>query len=255
FAALTGPVGITIGVITLLGTAFTVAYAKSETFRNIIQGLIQRFKEFIPTILSFGQSIYTNFIGIAAPAIQAVRDFFIDMFQKVKQFWQSDGQSVIQAITNGVNTVRTIVSTVMPIITSIIGTAFKLALTLVRMVWENIKGVINGALNVIIGIVKVFTGVFTGDFSKMLEGVKQIFAGAIQIVWNTFQLMFYGRLIRGIGSLVKLSSGSVKTLWRNVVSSFKGMTDGAVRSVTNMRDGVINIWNTIMTGIGNILMG
>src|SRR5699024_6256211 len=34
FAALTGPVGITIGVITLLGTAFTVAYAKSETFRN-----------------------------------------------------------------------------------------------------------------------------------------------------------------------------------------------------------------------------
>src|SRR5699024_3566689 len=140
FAALTGPVGITIGVITLLGTAFTVAYAKSETFRNIIQGLIQRFKEFIPTILWFGQSIYTNFIGIAAPAIQAVRDFFIDMFQKVKQFWQSDGQSVIQAITNGVNTVRTIVSTVMPIITSIIGTAFKLALTIVRMVWENIKG-------------------------------------------------------------------------------------------------------------------
>src|SRR5699024_2984093 len=81
FAALTGPVGITIGVITLLGTAFTVAYAKSVTFRNIIQGLIQRFKEFIPTILSFGQSIYTNFIGIAAPAIQAVRDFFVDMFQ------------------------------------------------------------------------------------------------------------------------------------------------------------------------------
>src|SRR5699024_12492424 len=110
-------------------------------------------------ILSFRHSIYTNIIGIAAPAIQAVRDFFIDMFQKVKQFWQSDRQSVIQAITNGVNIVRTIVSTVMPIITSIIGTAFKLALTIVSMVWENIKGVVNGAMNVIICIVKVFTGV------------------------------------------------------------------------------------------------
>src|SRR5699024_298796 len=179
---------------------------------------IESFKAFIPTILSFGQAIYTNFIVIAAPTIQAVRDFFIDMFQKVKQYWLSDGQSVIQAITNGVNIVSTIVSTVMPIITSIIGTAFKLALTIVRMVWENIKGVINGALNAIIGIVKLFTGIFTGDFSKMWEGVKQIFAGAIQIVWNTFQLMFYGRLIRGIGSLVKLFSGSVKTLWTNVVS-------------------------------------
>src|SRR5699024_7170530 len=178
---LTGPVGITIGVITLLGTAFTVAYAKSETFRNIIQGLIQRFKEFIPTIVSFGQSIYTNFMNLVVPAVNAVKTFFIEMFQKIKQFWQSDGQQVVQAITNGVNIVRTIVSTVMPIITSIIGTAFKLALTIVRMVWENIKGVINGALNVIIGIVKVFTGIFTGDFSKMWEGVKQIFAGAIQI--------------------------------------------------------------------------
>src|SRR5690625_7552603 len=88
----------------------------------------------------------------------------------------------------------------------------------------------------------------------MWEGVKQIFAGAIQIVWNTFQLMFYGRLIRGIGSLVKLFSGSVKTLWTNVVSFFKGMTDGAVKNVTNMRDGVINIWNTIITGIGDILI-
>ena len=255
FAAINWPITLTVTAVAALTAGFTIAYTKSETFRNIVNGLIERFKAFIPTILSFGQSIYTNFIGIAAPAIQAVRDFFIDMFQKVKQFWQSDGQSVIQAITNGVNIVRTIVSTVMPIITSIIGTAFKLALTIVRMVWENIKGVINGALNVIIGIVKVFTGIFTGDFSKMWEGVKQIFAGAIQIVWNTFQLMFYGRLIRGIGSLVKLFSGSVKTLWTNVVSFFKGMTDGAVKNVTNMRDGVINIWNTIMTGIGNILMG
>src|SRR5699024_4014863 len=154
-----------------------------------------------------------------------------------------------------VYSVRTMVSRVMPIITSIIGTAFKLALTLGSMVWENNKGGNNGALNVIIGIWKVFTGLVTGDFSKTWEDVKQIFVGAIEIVWNTFQLMFYGRLIRGIGSLVKLFSGSVKTLWTNVVSFFKGMTDGAVKNVTNMRDGVINIWNTIMTGIGNILMG
>src|SRR5699024_282937 len=148
---------------------FTIAYTKSETFRNIVNGLIERFKAFIPTILSFGQSIYTNFIGIAAPAIQAVRDFFIDMFQKVKQFWQSDGQSVIQAITNGVTIVGTLVSTVMPIINSIIGTAFKLALTIVSRVWENIKGIIKGAWKVIRGIVKVFTGIFSRDFPKTCE--------------------------------------------------------------------------------------
>src|SRR5699024_4682834 len=121
---LTGPVGITIGVITLLGTAFTVAYAKSETFRNIIQGLIQRFKEFIPTIVSFAQSIYTNFMNLVIPAVNAVKTFFIEMFQKIRQFWQSDGQQVITAITNGVNIVKTIVSAVMPVITKTINVAF-----------------------------------------------------------------------------------------------------------------------------------
>ena len=252
---LTGPVGITIGVITLLGTAFTVAYAKSETFRNIIQGLIQRFKEFIPTIVSFAQSIYSNFMNLVIPAVNAVKTFFIEMFQKIRQFWQSDGQQVITAITNGVNIVKTIVSAVMPVITKTINVAFKLVLSVVKMVWENIKGVINGSLNVIMGLVRVFTGLFTGDFSKMWQGVKQIFSGAIQVVWNGFQLLFYGRIIKGVGSLVKIFSGSIRSLWNTVVNFFKGMFTGSVTQVTNMFKRVISIGRSLNTGFNNIIRG
>ena len=252
---LTGPIGITIGVITLLGTAFTVAYAKSETFRNIIQGLIQRFKEFIPTIVSFAQSIYTNFMNLVIPAVTAVKTFFLDMFAKIKQFWQSDGQQVITAITNGVNIVKAVVSAVMPVITTIIGTAFKLALAVVKMVWENIKGVINGALNVIMGLVRVFSGIFTGDFSKMWQGVKQIFSGAIQVVWNGFQLLFYGRIIKGVGSLVKIFSGSIRSLWTTVVNFFRGMFTGAVSQVTSMFNRVISIGRSLNSGFNSIIRG
>lgn len=255
FAILTGPIGITIAAIVGIGTAFTVAYAKSETFRNIIQGLIQRFKEFIPTIVSFGQSIYTNFMNLVIPAVNAVKTFFIEMFQKIKQFWQSDGQQVITAITNGVNIVKTIVSAVMPVITTIIGTAFKLVLAIVQMVWGNIKGVINGALNVIMGLVRVFSGIFTGDFSKMWEGVKQIFSGAIQLVWNGFQLLFYGRILKGVGSLVKIFSGSIRSLWTTVVSFFRGMFTGAVSQVTSMFNRVLSIGRSLNTGFNSIIRG
>lgn len=253
FGLLTGPIGITVAAIVGLSTAFTVAYAKSETFRNIIQGLIQRFKEFIPTIVSFGQSIYTNFMNLVIPAVNAVKTFFIEMFQKIKQFWQSDGQQVITAITNGVNIVKTIVSAVMPVITTIIGTAFKLVLAIVQMVWANIKGVISGALNVIMGLVKVFSGIFTGDFSKMWEGVKQIFTGAIQAVWNGFQLLFYGRILKGVGSLVKIFAGSIRSLWTTVVNFFKGMFSGSVTQVTNMFNRVISIGRSLNTGLVNII--
>lgn len=252
---LTGPIGITVAVIAGLATAFTVAYAKSETFRNIIQGLIQRFKEFIPTIVSFGQSIYTNFMNLVIPAVNAVKTFFIEMFQKIRQFWQSDGEQVIAAIINGVNIVKTIVSAVMPVITSIISVAFKLVLAVVKMVWENIKGVINGALNVIMGLVRVFSGIFTGDFSKMWEGVKQIFSGAIQLVWNGFQLLFYGRILKGVGSLVKIFSGSIRSLWTTVVSFFRGMFTGAVSQVTSMFNRVLSIGRSLNTGFNSIIRG
>lgn len=253
FSFLLGPVGIAIGVITTLGTVFTVAYAKSETFRNIVNNLVQKFREFIPTIVSFGQSVYQNFMSLVVPAVQAVKTFFLDMFAKVKQFWQSDGQQVIQAITNGVNLVRSTVGAVMPVITTIIGTAFKLALAVVRMVWENIKGVINGGLNVIMGLVRIFTGLFTGDFSKMWQGVKDIFFGAIQVVWNGFQLLFYGRIIKGVGSLVRLFSGSIRSLWTNVVNFFKGMFTGAVGQATNLFNRVISIGRSLNTGFNNIV--
>lgn len=255
FAALTGPIGITVGIVAALGVAFTVAYAKSETFRNIIQGLIQRFKEFIPTIVSFSQSIYTNFMNLVIPAVTAVKTFFLDMFAKIKQFWQSDGEQVIAAIINGVNIVKTIVSAVMPVITSIISVAFKLVLAVVTMVWTNIKGVISGALNVIMGLVKVFSGIFTGDFSKMWEGVKQIFSGAIQVVWNGFQLLFYGRIIKGVGSLVKIFASSIRSLWTTVVNFFKGMFTGAVTQVTSMFNRVISIGRSLNSGFNSIIRG
>ncbi len=252
---LTGPIGITVAVIAGLATAFTIAYAKSETFRNIVQGLITKFREFIPTIVSFAQSIYTNFMNLVIPAVNAVKTFFIEMFQKIRQFWQSDGQQVITAITNGVNIVKTIVSAVMPVITSIISVAFKLVLAVVTMVWTNIKGVINGALNIIMGLVRVFSGLFTGDFSKMWQGVKQIFSGAIQVVWNGFQLLFYGRIIKGVGSLVKIFSGSIRSLWTTVVNFFRGMFTGAVSQVTSMFNRVISIGRSLNSGFNSIIRG
>ena len=41
FTALTGPIGIVLGVLAGLAVAFTIAYKKSETFRNFVNGAIK----------------------------------------------------------------------------------------------------------------------------------------------------------------------------------------------------------------------
>lgn len=237
-AALATPVGIAIGIIAALATGFTLLYNNSESFRNIVQSLIERFQAFIPTIVSFGQSIYSNFMTLVTPAIQAVRNFFVDMFSTIKQFWQTDGQQTLQAFMNAINIIKSVVSFTMPYIQTTITVAFKVVLAVIRMVWENIKGVIQGGLNIIMGLVRVFSGIFTGDFSKMWQGVKQIFSGAIQFVWNLFQLMFYGRLIKGVGSLVKGFTGAISTLRTRVVDLFKRLVESVTSRVSGMNRAV-----------------
>lgn len=301
---LTGPIGITIGVIALLGTAFTVAYAKSETFRGFIAGLGAKFAEAWQSVVAFKDNLAIAFQGIFAIfkgdgfgglnllrsiglsdetivkimtsvgqikgmfnllkiqlgiAFSAIATFAQQTFAKIKAFWQSDGETFIQAMINAFNMAKAIIvpviTTAFNIIVSVIKFAMPLVLSIITMVWENIKGVINGALNIIMGLVRVFSGIFTGDFSKMWQGVKQIFSGAIQVVWNGFQLLFYGRIIKGVGSLVKIFSGSIRSLWMTVVNFFKGMFTGAVSQVTSMFNRVISIGRSLNSGFNSIIRG
>ncbi|AKG74359.1 peptidoglycan DD-metalloendopeptidase family protein [Salinicoccus halodurans] len=249
FSFLLGPVGIAIGVITTLGTVFGIAYSKSSTFRNMVQGLIERFRNFIPTIIAFGQSIYTNFMTIITPAIQSVKRFFVSMFQQIALFWRTDGQQTINAFMNGVNILRTIISAVLPIITTIFRGVFTAVLFIVRSVWTNIKGVIQGGLNIIMGIIRVFSGLFTGDFSKMWQGIKQIFRGAIQFVWNFVQLMFYGKIIKGGLAFIRLFTSSLRSMWSNIVGFFKSFATSAWTNTKNIFTSLYKSANSIFSNM------
>ena len=67
---------------------------------------------------------------------------------------------------------------------------------------ERNKNVIDGALNIIMGLIKTFSGLLTGDFSKMWEGIKQLFSGAVEAIWGLLQLGFLGKIfkvVKGFG--------------------------------------------------------
>lgn len=295
-AGLATPVGITIGIITALGAGFVIAYNKSETFRNFIGQLKDRFVEAWQGAMEFKDKLTTVFDAVFAmfkgdflggvtilhkmgmspenivkiqDAVRNIQNFFNDlkeglstafksisgfaseMFGKIKTFWQTDGEQTMTAFHNAIEVIKTVVSVAMPIIQNIITVAFKIVLAVIKMVWTNIKGVIEGGLNVIMGLVKIFTGIFTGDFSKMWEGVKQLFTGAIQFVWNFFQLMFYGRLIKGVGSLVKLFTGSIQSLWTRVVDIFTRLFQSSTQIISNMNKAINTTISNLVKAVFN----
>lgn len=234
FSALMGPIGIAIGVLTLLGTGFVLLYKNSETFRNGVQNLLLKLKELAQSALTALQ-----------PAIQAVVGFFKDQLALIQQFWKENGTVIIAALTNIGNFIKdTFNNVILPIIQFVM----PLILSIIKSVWNNIKGVISGALNVIMGTIKVFAGLFTGDFSKMWEGIKQMFSGAITFVWNYVQLLFFGKLLKGVGGFVKSFGSSLKGGWDNAIGGIKTFAGNAKSWIRGLKDDALARFDELVAG-------
>ena len=277
FVAFTGPVSITVGIIAALTAGFTLAYKKSDTFRGTVNKLKDAFlnavsgiKEFLTTnesVLSMVDGIknaFNTMRDLVSKAIGAIVGFFKEKISEMKSFWDSEGSSFLQAFSNVFGGIWKVVKPVLdavlgavkftlPLIKGIFDLTFKAVLAVVKMVWENIKGVINGGLNVIMGLVKTFSGLFTGDFSKMWEGVKQIFSGAIEFVWNFVQLSFFGKLLKGVTSFIKLFSSPISKMWTGIRSVFSTVIKWIVDFVKNRFTSMSNTITTITTAIRNII--
>ncbi|WP_437828940.1 phage tail tape measure protein [Niallia taxi] len=234
FATLLGPIGLTIGILTLLGIGFVLLYKKSETFRDSVQNLLQKLKDFGTAALTF-----------LKPAIQAVVTFFKKQLAIIQQFWKENGTVIIAALKN----IGTFIGYVFnKVILPVIKFVMPLILSIIQSVWNNIKGVISGALNIIMGAVKIFAGLFTGDFSKMWEVVKQVFKGAITFAWNFLQLMFFGRILKGVGLFVKSFGFSLRGGWSSAISGIKSFVGTAKSWFTGLKDDALGKFNELVAG-------
>ncbi|KIL45010.1 peptidoglycan DD-metalloendopeptidase family protein [Jeotgalibacillus soli] len=259
FVALTGPVGLTIGILTGLGIGFVALYKNSETFREGVANLLTRLKE-----------LGKNMLSAIKPAIAAVVQFFKDQLAVIKQFWSENSETILGALKN----IGKVVAAIFKGIWETIQFFMPLVLAIIKSVWGNIKGVITGALDIIMGVVKVFSGLFTGDFKKMWEGLKQIFKGAITFIWNFIQLTFYGKVLGGAKAFILSFRTFFTSMWttlRNLFSTSitavfnflkNGWTKANTITVTIFRT-IFNflrsiwssIWTTIRTTISSMSSG
>ncbi|MFD9629006.1 peptidoglycan DD-metalloendopeptidase family protein [Peribacillus muralis] len=238
FAALMGPVGLTIGILALLGTGFILLYKNSETFRHGVHNLLGKIKE-----------LGKNALKAIQPAIQAVLTFFKNQLDSLKKFWNENGQIIMAALSN----IGQVIQVVFGAIVKVVKFSMLLVLAIIKSVWSNIKGVISGALNIIMGLVKIFSGLFTGNFGQMWEGIKQVFFGALTFIWNYVQLMFWGKMLKGILSLGKLLLNSFKSMWGSIKNVFSSVIKWIVDFVKNRFTSMKNTLNTITTTIKNLI--
>ncbi|WP_239748560.1 phage tail tape measure protein [Mammaliicoccus sp. A-M2] len=280
-----GPLLWIVGGLTALGIGFTIAYKKSETFRNIVnkavsgvmntfkaakialQGFFQLFKGngqdgvitlskiFPPNVVvgitNFADKIKRTFTQV----VNAIKGFANQVGSQLSTFWSQNGAQITEAVQNIANVISTvfkfiwsnIIRPIMTLIWNLMKFIWPAIKWLIKSVWENIKGVISGALNVIMGTIKIFSGLFTGDFRKMWEGIKQIFKGALQLIWNGVQLMLVGKIL-GTGKVfVQLFKGVISGGWKFIVNVFRSSLGTIYRAVTGSFTKTYNFTKTIFS--------
>lgn len=249
---LTGPVGwITLGIIAL-GTAFVIAYKKSETFRNIVNKALNGVKQTFITISNVVKGFFQLFKGngqdgvitlskilppnvvvgltnfatkvktIFFQVINAIRTFATSIGSQLNSFWSKNGTEIMTAVRNIGNAISTtfkfiwnnIIKPIMTLIWNIMKLLWPAIKMLIISVWNNIKGVIQGALNIILGVIKVFSSLLTGNWKGVWQGIVRILKGAVMLAWNLVQLWFVGKILKVVKVGLGLLKGVVTKNWR-----------------------------------------
>lgn len=257
FTFLTGPVGIAIGVITLLVTAFITAYKKSETFRKFIHKLGDKIKEIFSQIMDWVQ-----------PGIDAVVKFFGEMQEKFQEFMKNEGPALQEAFDN----IKKVLAIVGKFIADKVIVEFEKLQKMIEFVmpyvadivsnaWQNIKAYFEFGLEVLMGAIKIFSGVFTGDWEKVWEAFGDIGQAAMELVWHFLEDTWIGDMITSLTGFDGDFNTTISDMWINVKKKFAEKASevyesfsnsfvgriilGVIGFVMNFRQNISSLWERV----------
>lgn len=208
-----------------------------NTLANTFKSIKENYSKYLGTVLdAAGKTlstvfdfIMTNVVPIVLPALvsimQTVGSAFKDVFGFLSNWWDKNGDRIMKAVQN---------------LLIILSPLIAFAIELVKSFVNSVVGLVKGLVKVVTGIIDVFSALLTGDFSGMWESIKNIFFGAIEVVWNYINIMFIGKIFKAVGAF----GGSIKALFTGMWTGIKNIFSGSITSVNGFISGfVTKTWN------------
>ncbi|WP_438500407.1 phage tail tape measure protein [Staphylococcus petrasii] len=279
FTALTGPIGIAVAAIAAIGVAFVVAYKKSETFRNIVNAVINPVKNaFIGlwnVIKQFGAGIKAVFSNDTGKGLnifkkilpdEAAKQFtstllmirgayndFINFIKTTsmiigaffKTFWKQNGDTIISAFT----AVKVVVGTILSILfNNIIKPILSGIKTAFSIVFGGIKQIV---INIFTAIRQVVQGNLL-SIRGIINIFKGLFTGDFSLMWKGIKQVFSGALLT-IKGILRATLGNmltiIQTLGKLMINAFR-ITWTVIKNVVV---GIVRILVTIVKSLFTLL--
>jgi len=255
-----------------IGVALALAYDRSETFRNIVNGVWDSIKAkaiqvwgFISPYIKQAMTIINTFVqqklgllkmwwnqtsqgilqtihnvwGFISPyinqAISAVTNFVHAKLIQLEAFWDNNGQQILQAVKNIWSFILTVMKTVLATIVTVVKTAFAIIVPIIKI-----------ALGLILFVVKAVLP----NVLNVFKSVFQLLVTLIKSIWGNIQGIINGALDIIMG-LVKVFAGLFTGEWSKLWEGIKQIFSGSLGIISNLFSALINIlkyaWGVVKT--------
>lgn len=226
--ALTGPVGVVMGVVAGLTAAIVYLWNTNEGFRtavteawNAIWGTIQtviaQLQPYVEQAWAAISNAVTQAMNVIMPIVSAGFQFIIAVAVPILQ----------QLLQNVGSTFQVILSTITGVMNGIA--------QIIQGAWSLIQGIFQTVLGLINGIV-------TGDFSQMQAGIQGIMSGITGIIsgaWNVITSVV-GGAINGVVTTVQNGLNTALSVVQGIFNGIESAIDGAMNGAKNIVSGVID---------------
>lgn len=250
-AMMMNPIGLVVAALVALGAGLVIAYKKSETFRNIVNGAFAKVKEIAGVVVNW-------FKTTAWPAMQSVFQWIGD---KAMWLWRNGIAPAFAGVKAAVSVVFSwLQNTGWPVFKTVMGWIG----STVSWLWRNV-------FSPTFNLIKTLVGAVFGFFKNVVWPIAKWFftvvANIVKWLWNNVVSPYFG-LIRGIVTTVFNVFKNVvwpvaKWFFTVVGNIVKGLYDNyfkpkfdAIKKVVGsvaawFRDTVWPIFRNVFTWIGD----
>lgn len=255
--ALTGPVGLIIGLLVAL-------FVGSEDFRNAVIGLVsvvgglvgQLVSTLAPT-LSTLMGIVGNLVATLGTALAPVVTLVANLLSAVLPPIIAALGPILAAVVPVIELVASALSSLISnavapfiqILTAVLMPVIQALTPIITTVFGVITEVIQNAMTIMQGTINLVLGLITGDWSRAWDGIKQILSGAVALVSSiiTGAVDIWRSVITNTWNAV---TGAVSAAWNAIKGAVSSGVDGVVSFVRGLPSGVV----AALGNIGSLLV-
>lgn len=217
------PIALIIGALVALGVAFYLAYQKSETFRNVVNGLWEGLKNIVGGVIDW----FATNIPIWIENIKAAWQGFKDWFSELWNGTIEGAKALWQGLCDWFNNLFT---------TTVEGA---------KSIWQGLGDWFNGLWTSTVEGAKSLWQSLGDFFSNLWNGIV-LFA---QMAWNGFIAFLTGLFTGAIAMITGIRNGISSffvMLWTNIVAFVSPIVQGFIA-------GILAFMSSLYTGIMMLL--